>query len=212
MSKKTKKQSGNFIDQNPIESIFGLGRDILGSIADDVAKPIASDFFKQVLNVNFSESAKTSGNLQEGQELDLKSLGKKQEKIFADIEPGNDYVREIIHAETRTSTREGREIQVRVEEILIEIENLTNASRELQAEFKDALITQPVVEAGKYHLNFLEWMLSTIKTAKMRIEESTGWVSAMQGKKNKKDYWSMFKKQGTTFGLSNERVVSTQTG
>jgi hypothetical protein len=212
MSKKTKKQSGNYIDQNPIESIFGLGRDILGSIADDVAKPIASDFLKQVFDVNFSESAKTSGNLQEGQELDLKNLGKKQEKILADVEPGIDYRREIIHAETRTSTRNSRELQVRVEEILIEIANLTKASSELQAEFRDAVIAQPIVKAGKYHLNFFEWMLSTIKIARMRIEESTGWISAMHSKKNRKDYWSMFKKQGTTFGLSNERVVSTQTG
>ena len=211
MSKKQKSQARKFVNQNAIESLGNLGQGVVKAIAKDVFADSATNLWDQLLGQTHEKpkSAK-SGDLREGEHLDLKSL--REQEIRADIEPGIDYRREIIHAETRMSSRDNREIQVRVEEILMEIKNLAQSSRELEAEFRDAVVAQPVVKAGKYHVNFFEWMLTTIKTARARIEESIGWVSAMQGKKNKKDYWSMFKKQGTTFGLSNERVVATQTG
>jgi hypothetical protein len=46
----------------------------------------------------------------------------------------------------------------------------------------------------------------------MTVEDSGAWLSAMSGKKGKKTYWSEFKKHGTSFGMSNERSVATQTG
>jgi hypothetical protein len=82
----------------------------------------------------------------------------------------------------------------------------------LQIEFKEVAIEQRIVNPGKYHTSFFEWVLSAIRIARMKVEDSGAWLSASKGKKAKKDYWQMFKKHGTTFGLSNERVVATQTG
>jgi hypothetical protein len=55
-------------------------------------------------------------------------------------------------------------------------------------------------------------MLTVIRGARMKVEDSGAWLSTMQGKKGKKNYWAMFKKHGTSFGMSNERQVATQTG
>src|SRR3989344_5698474 len=71
---------------------------------------------------------------------------------------------------------------------------------------------QQIVNPGKYHVSFFEWVLLLVRQARMKVEDSSAWLGAFKSKKAKKQYWSMFKKHGTTFGLSNERVVSTQTG
>ncbi|HLD02068.1 MAG TPA: DUF5660 family protein, partial [Patescibacteria group bacterium] len=60
--------------------------------------------------------------------------------------------------------------------------------------------------------NFFEWMLSVIRIARMKVEDSGAWMAALSSKKKGKGYWQMFKKHGTTFGMSHERNVSTQTG
>ncbi len=207
MSKKQKHQAINFLNQNPVESFGNLMQGVGSSLATDLAGAGASDFFGQLFGTEVAKEKprKESGDLQEGQALELKKA--KQE---AAIEPGINYVREIIHAD-KASSHEDRAIKIRVEEILIEIKKLTDSSKELEIQFKDIAIETQVVNPGKYHENLFEWIFSVIKTARMRIQESAGWLTAMHSKKDRK-YWAMFKKHGTTFGLSNERVVATQTG
>ncbi len=139
--------------------------------------------------------------------MDLKTISRREQYV----EPGIDYQREIVHGERRVS-QDNRAIEVKVEEILIELKQLISSSKELENAFKDVAVAQAPVKVGKYHVNFFEWVLSTIKTARARVEESVGWMSAISSKKSKREYWAMFKKHGTTFGLSNERVVATQVG
>lgn len=204
MSKKQKSVRGNFLKQNPLESLGNIMQGTGDSFVKDLAGAGISDFWKQTLGLETKESEKQSGELREGEEL---SLNKAKEQA---VEPGLDYVREIIHAD-KASSSEDRTIRVRVEEILVEIKKLTQSSKELEMEFKDVAVETQIVKPGKYHENLFEWLYSMVKAARMRIDESKGWLSAMHSKKDRK-YWAMFKKHGTTFGLSNERVVATQTG
>ncbi len=206
MSKQDKKQQRNFINQNPLESLGNIIQGTGTTLVKDLAGAGASDFFGQMFGIEPQKRQphKGGGELHEGEALDLKKIKD------AAIEPGIDYRREIIHAD-KASSSEDHEIRVRVEEILVEIKRLTDSSQELATQFKDVIVETQIVKPGKYHQNLLEWMYSLVKTARIRIEESVGWMSAMHSKKDKK-YWTQFKKHGTSFGLSNERTVATQTG
>jgi hypothetical protein len=68
-------------------------------------------------------------------------------------------------------------------------------------------------EVGKYHQNFFEWVLIQIQQARVRVEDSSSWLGAVNKKgQGQKGYGGMFKKHGTNFGMSNQRSVATQTG
>lgn len=111
------------------------------------------------------------------------------------------------------SHQEIREITSRVDDIMGELRKLISSSKILQVQFAEATINQPPAEVGTYHVNFFEWLLSVIKIARQKVEDSSMWLQTINNKKSKKNgYWGMFKKHGTTFGLSQERSVSTQTG
>lgn len=211
--KKQKKQTKQFINKNAVEALQELGTGIATTVKNDVAKGMMTDLWDQFLGVDkYKKSAKESGDLQEGQELNLNAKKNKKEETAEIALPGLDYQREILYGEKRVIKENRQVIEVKIQEIIIEIKKLTAQSKELQAQFKEITVEMLPVNPGQYHLNFFEWMISVIRQARMKVEDSSAWLSLFASKKGKKEYWAMFKKHGTTFGLSNERVVATQTG
>jgi len=220
MAKRKFKPQTN-IDQNPIEAIRDIGSSIVESAKNDFAKGLVTDLWDQMLGTEVGKgnaTHQTSGDLQEGQEISLnkkksdQKAEKSQEERKPYIEAGWDYTGEIIHAEKRISQTENRELSARVSEIMVEIKKLANSSKELEVTFREITVDQGPVNPGKYHLNFFTWMLATIRSARMRVEDSKNWASLFASKKGKKEYWSLFKQHGTSFGLSGERTPATQTG
>ena len=210
------------IDQNPIEAVRDIGTSIMDSAKNDLAKGLMTDLWDQMLGTEIGSgnaAQKTSGDLTEGQEISFSKQPKKAEQKAEQkpenkprIEAAIDYTREIIHAERRINQVQNRELEAKVQEIIIELKKLTKSSKELEVTFRSFTVEEAPVKVGKYHLNFFEWMLSTIRSARMKIEDSGNWASLFASKKTKREYWSLFKKHGTSFGLSGERIVATQTG
>lgn len=207
MNKAVVRKKQQYINHNIIESSRNIGSGVV------------SDMLSQVFDSTVDEKSQrqeVGGDLVEGREVTLSRLAQKQkvseEKFPAlNIEPGIDYRREIIHGERKILQRQTQEIAAKIQEIIIELKRLTTSSKELQVQFKEVSVAQ-VPNPGKYHQTFFEWMLIVIKQARMKVEDSGAWLAAAKSKNAKKQYWSMFKKHGTSFGLSNERVVATQTG
>lgn len=213
-AKKLKNTLHNLVDQNPIEAFRDIGGGIANSFTSDLLKGGASDFWNQFLGGSEQGgSHKVSGELKAGQELNLASLSQKKEQTKRhDIEPGLDYRREILYGEKRISQENNRELESQIHEIVVELKRIVSSSEVLQATFKDVASQTHVVKPGKYHLSFFGWLLSQIRTMRISMEDTGAALGLMKGKKAKKDYWSQFKKHGTSFGLSNERTVATQTG
>lgn len=151
-----------------------------------------------------------AGDLQEGQEI---SLSKKTERD-AHIAHNDNYFSEILHSSEAHAQKENAEIRQGIQEIRAEISKLAAASQELKQNFKDVTSdTMHVsVNAGKYQLNFFEWVLSNLRDARVRIESSSNWLNAVASKANKKGFWNSVKQHGTSFMLSGERVVAQQVG
>ena len=205
----------NYIEtgQNPVKAVAK-------SVVNDVLKGGVNDFWKQVLTAgNSANSERNShgevkGDLQEGQELVFKDLQKKEENK-PEIEAGEiaiEYKRQILHGESIATRRYTREIDEKVSQILIELRRLIQTTKVLQVEFREISTEQRISNPGKYHVSFFEWMLSVVKQARMKVEDSGAWLASMHSKKKQRQYGAMAKKYGTTFSLSNERVVATQVG
>ena len=200
------------------ETALGLGSDVIKSVGSDFVKEGGKDFMRQLLGLEeYANKAVQAlqGELEEGEEISFakKQAEKKSEKKAA-IEPADNYHRDIIHAETMHVQLENRELREKLESIQIELKKITQVSKELEATFKDVSQETLIrtVKPGKYHVNFVEWMLATIQSARVRIESSASWINAISSKKSKKDYWSLSKSHGTSYSLSSERAVAQQVG
>lgn len=186
--------------ENPIEKLMGAS---FGSNLDEF--------------LGFKSSEDKKSNWKEfsaGEEIDFRKpqLDNKKEETEKNIEPGINYSREIIQAEEITIKRENKETEVQLKEIVVEIKKLADSSKELQMQFKDVAVEQYVTKPGKYHKTFFAWLYSMIRAARMKIEDSSAWLTALHSKKKSREYGAMAKKHGTSFSLSNERNVATQVG
>lgn len=211
MANKAKSKQTKYVDLNPVESLLSIGKGV-GDSFTDIASDSASDMWKQILGGELT-GGKSSGELHEGQELDVKALvDKKHSEKKAHVEPGIHYTQEIIHAEKKISHEKEQHMSVQIEQIMHELKQLIAKSTELEVEFRSVTVEDKPVKVGVYHETFFVWLLAVVRSARMRVEDSANWLQLFQSKKKKQSYWNMFKKHGTTFGLSNERNVSTQTG
>ena len=213
MKTKTQKQKNqNFVDQNPVEILRGIGSGVVDSVVDDLGKNGINNLWEQMLGTQRpQEKDNLSGDLEEGREIAF-SKKKKEKAPLASIEPGLDYRREVIDV-VRTGEKENTQVlNAKIAEILTELQKITAASAEIAIEFKEVVVEQRIENPGEYHVTFFQWMLSLVKAARTKIEDSGAWLSVMKSKKKQKGYWTMFKKHGTTFGLSSERVIATQAG
>ncbi len=210
-TQKTKNQ--NLVDQSPIEVLKGLGSSVVDSVADDLGKNSINNLWEQLLGTKNSqeEVRQQSGDLEEGKIIDF-SKKKREKESLRNAEPGIDYKREIIDVTRRADRENTQVLNVKISEILTELKKITAASTEISVEFKEVAIEQRIESPGEYHVSFFQWMLTMVKAAREKIEDSGTWLSVMKSKKGQKDYWSMFKKHGTTFGLSSERSIATQAG
>lgn len=214
ITKKQKNPMQQFVNDNPVESLRSVSSGIGKSVVDDLFKKSGTSMWEQMLGKGLYETKKeqSQGELSEGEELSLANLKQRKEQEKASIDPGFDYKRELIRYNEKASTRQSRELQVQIETIMVEIKKLAASAKELQVQFREVIVEQHIEKPGKYHVTFFEWILSVLQAARMRVEESASWLAMFASKKRKKQYWGMFQKHGTTFGLSNERVVATQTG
>lgn len=212
MNQKTKKQKNRtYFDANPIEAI---GRGVASSLASDFGKGMVHDLWDQMLG-NYEDTS-NRGDLVAGQEIDLRAVSARKKQVEQApqpfVEPGIDYRREILHVEKKVAKENSQVIETKIQEIIIELKRLTETSKILQAEFREVTTESRIETVGKYHLSFFEWVLSMVRGARLKVEDAGSWLAVTYAKKKKRGYWQMFKKHGTTFGLSHERVVATQTG
>jgi hypothetical protein len=223
MTGKTNKKA-KYFDRNPIEAVIrGAADDVVEMVKDDILEESVTTAWSQLLGGNSKDSeenkdaqeAMMSGDLVEGQEIELvrrQQQIEKQVAKIANIEAGYDYKNEILHFEQKETQENQNQTSSHIQEILVEIKQLSNSVRELEVEVKDVAMDTVPVKAGKYHESFFDYLLTVLKNARLRVENSANWMHALSGKKAKKGYWDNAKKHGTSYSLSADRVVSQQVG
>lgn len=216
---------------------FELGREAVHSVKQGTVKEAqesAKSFISQLLGIDLDKhhgaTSETAADAKHGEALsanggDIFDLAKhhstsEKSKVYADKAPKHhteaapaiDYHHDIVKSREKLSKQENHEMKQNIEQIKVEIAKLVASSQELKMEFSSITAEQSLPNVGVYHINFFEWMLTVIRSARQKVEDSQSWMGAVKGKGAKRDYWGMFKKHGTTFGLSGERAVATQVG
>jgi hypothetical protein len=216
--KRTRNKAKQYENKSALESLLDIGNGIGQSAADLAKSPLNLDNWNQYLGLEDGKEKrkKMAGTMEEGKEISLAELRENKQKTkkeeVVQIEVGIDYAKEIVQVGERAVNRESRELEAQMREIMAEIKKLTDCSKELQMEFREVAVEQYVATPGKYHKSFFSWLLSIIRAARMKVEDSGAWLAAIHSKKKAKGYNAMAKKQGTSFTLNNERTVATQVG
>lgn len=203
----SKKPQKKVIVDNPFEALKDVGTTAVDTVRE-ASTDAVKDMWAQILGADkyaAKPAAQKGGDLKAGQELNLKDVAKKAEQKLAPEAPMS-YFKEIREAGKAGVAQEAQEIRQQVQSIMFELQRLAGASKAIEKQVAQAVGTG-VVNPGKYHATFFEWMFTVIKDARKRVENAGAW---MQTVKKKKGFIQGMKKNMSQF-LSGERSVSNQT-
>ena len=213
---KTKSTATKQPNINPHESLSGLARFFADGLktqaVDEGIKKVPTDFWRDIAGPSERISPR-SGELAPGEVLQLSKLREREDvrerRESLNVLPGIDYQQEIVQGRERQQVRHATELEQKIQEIMLELKRLVGSTKILSNEYAEIAVEQKPVAAGTYHLNFFDFVLSVIKTARMKVEDSGAWMAVA---KKKNGYQQKSKNLGTKFSLSHERTVATQTG
>lgn len=192
----TKKQSA-YTNNSILESLRDLGSGVGKSVAKDVVGRVATDAFSSLFG------QPTGGDFKPPQPM---------AEAYPERQPFRPALRRPeVYQPMIAVHREEAGIKEKLESVRMELKTLAGSIKKFNSQIERAIEDIPV-HPGIYHLNFLERLRGVIQILRQNIEDSGSWLALWIGRKKKKNYWGMYKKHGTTFGLSSERNVSTQAG
>ncbi len=192
-----------------LESLRGLGSGVGQTVAKDVAGKVAADAFASLFG-----TLPKQGELKPNQPVDIKPdrlparpdlpVGRQERAPFPAFRRPEIQRPPVVHLEEVN-------LKQQIDAVRAELKALAASIKSLNQEVQKTIIEAPVVP-GIYHLNFFEKLKSFLQILREQIDDSRTWLSLQNNRKKKQGYWGMYKKHGTSFGLSSERTMATQAG
>lgn len=199
MQSSAKKKPVSYKNDNLLEALGSIPSGVGTQTTQEVGK-IGADILTSLLG-----GTPKSGNLEPNQVIEF---GQPQKEA----QPEQVIVRPHIEAHVKPNVTEiEAQTRAQIEAIRNELKELAKSLKSLHTEVQSAISEEPV-NPGIYHMNFYEQLRSFISVLRQQIEDSRSWLSTFNARKKKMGYWGMYKKHGTTFGLSNERALASSAG
>lgn len=190
------------------DSILEALRDLSGGVGKTVAHDVAGKVATDALSSLFGSVPKQSGELRANQPINMPDRQQPRPERFyppftrPEVRPVAP--RPIMHEDQQKLAQQ-------IESVRHELKAIAASIQSLNKEIGNAVEAVPV-NPGIYHANFFERLRSVLKVLREQIDDSRSWLTMHSDRKQKKGYWGMYKKHGTTFGLSNERSLATSAG
>lgn len=204
-----KKVKSDTVKRNVIESLKDIGSSF-GSQGADLLKSTSEDFFKELMGIPKPE-IKRSGEIAPGQSLQMNEVlsGKEEEnkKLRAQIS----LERNLSSDEKRLSQEKMQELRLQLQAITVEIGKLAVSTGNLATQAEIAMIEVPT-NPGVYHVVFFEKVLEFLQSFRKKIDEASVWLGSTNKRAEKKNYWSMYKKKGSSFLLSPDHYSQRSAG
>lgn len=205
-----KKKSQTVVTrQNVLESLKDLG----GSATvqtKDLLKNTSEDFFRELLGFPRTK-VKRSGELSPGETLQVGDVLSGAEEENKRLKSQVSLEKHLLNEEAKVSREKSSELRVQLQAIMQEVQKIAASTQNLAEATQASIISAPV-EPGIYHIRFFESLLDFLQSFRKRIDLSTTWLQSTNKRAEKKNYWSMYKKKGSSFLLSPDHYLQRSAG
>ena len=204
-----KKARLNITRQNVLESLKDLG----GSVIDqtgDLVENTSEDFIKELLGIT-PKNTKKSGDIAAGESVEINQVlsGKKEEnqKLRAKLS----LEKNLADDERRISQQKTNQLRVELQALITEVAKVSSSVESLAEETQAATFQAPA-EPGVYHVIFFQKILEFLRSFRRKIDDATVWLESCNKRAQKKNFWAMYKKKGSSFLLSPDHYSQRSAG
>ena len=204
-----KKAKSAVVKRNVIESLKDLGANF-GDQSADLLNDTSEEFFKELMGVARPQ-VKRSGEINPGESLQMNEVLSGKEKENKKLRAQITLERNLSADESRLSERKMQELRIQLQAITVEIGKLAASTGNLATQAEIAMVEVPV-NPGVYHVVFFERVLEFLQSFRKKIDEASVWLGSTNKRAEKKNYWAMYKKKGSSFLLSPDHYLQRSAG
>ncbi|MDO8341058.1 MAG: DUF5660 domain-containing protein [Candidatus Woesebacteria bacterium] len=208
-NQKTKTQK-QIRTKNILESINEIGSQTVNTVASEV-KLTSDEFFKQLLGQQKKLQEKRSGDLTPGGSIDVSEVMSGKEEQKQKLNEQIFFERRLFAEERDETQRKIDDLRIRLQAVSTEALKLASSTANLSQEVKVAIMQNPV-NASEYQISFFENIIKIISDFRKKIDNAIVWMQGASKRADKKNYWSQYKKKGTSFLLSGESYSQRSAG
>lgn len=210
MTTDGKKKAQQITKQSILESLKDLGGGATDSLKNDLFKQTSEDFFSELMGLPKTQQKK-SGDLSAGESMNMAEVlnGKEEEnkKLRAQIS----LERQLSADEKRLSQSASNELKLQLQALISEVQKVAVSTGNLAEATQVAMINAPA-NPGIYHVIFFEKVLEFLQSFRQKIDQASVWLTSSNKRAEKKNYWSMYKKKGSSFLLSPDHYLQRSAG
>jgi hypothetical protein len=174
-------------------------------------KSTSDEFFRQLLGQQKVIQEKRSGEIPMGQVLQMNEIMNGQQEKNKQLEEQIFFERRLFSEEKQQTTKKLDELRVRLHAIQTEATKLVASTQNLTEEVKIAVM-QGSSKASEYQINFYESIISMVASFRKKIDSAVVWLQGSNKRAEKKNFWSQYKKKGSSFLLSGESYTQRSAG
>lgn len=201
---KKKKRTSNV---SFVEALKGIGGSVTKSLKDDVIKGTGQEIFDSISGRFPGTSVKEQTQTINPQQVEQ---FQQQEDDQARERAKQERHRELIAKPI--FDRHQEEIKQQIEGLRQELRALAKELAQVGSSMEKA-IEEEIAHPGTYHVSFFEKLKKIMVVMRKQATESRNWLAMSSQRKHAKGaYWGNVKKSGTSYMLSGERTIATQTG
>ncbi len=205
-----KKKAQQIAKKSVLESLKDLGGGATDSLKNDLFKQTSEDFFNELMGLPKAQE-KRSGEIAAGESLQISQVlsGKEEEnkKLKAQIS----LERQLSADQNRLSQETTNQLKVQLQALTSEVQKVAVSTGNLAEATQVAMINAPA-NPGIYHIIFFEKVLAFLQSFREKIDQASVWLNSSNKRAEKKNYWSMYKKKGSSFLLSPDHYSQRSAG
>jgi hypothetical protein len=209
MSDPKKKAQQLRTKQNVLESLKDLGIGA-GSQTGDFLKNTSEDFFKELMGFS-AQKVKRSGEISAGQSVQMSEVMSGKEEENKHLRAQISLERQLSVDEKRVSQDKSNELRVQLQALMQEVQKVAASTQNLAEVTQVTMMTAPI-EPGVYHITFFQNVLNFLQSFRKKIDYTANWLQSSNKRAEKKNYWSMYKKKGSSFLLSPDHYLQRSAG
>jgi hypothetical protein len=209
MTDQKKKNQQMITRQNVLESLKDLGTGTAAQTGD-LLKNTSEDFFRELMGMQ-RPNIKRSADIGIGETLQMSDVmsGKEEEnkKLRAQIS----LERQLSNDEKKVSGENMQELRVQLQALMQEVHSVAASTENLAEATQVAMMSAPI-EPGPYHIAFFKNVLEFLRSFRKKIDMTATWLQSSNKRAEKKNYWNMYKKKGSSFLLSPDHYLQRSAG
>lgn len=196
--------------KNVLESINEIGSQVVTTAKNEV-KATSDEFFRQLLGQQKLQQEKRSGEVPLGQSLQMNEIMSGQQEKNKRLEEQIFFERRLFNEERQTTGEKLNNLRVRLQAIQEEANKMVATTVSLSQEIKVAVM-QGATSVSEYQISFYEDIIKTMLAFRKKIDSAVIWMQNQNKRGEKKNFWSQYKKKGSSFLLSGESYSQRSAG